>query len=759
MNSDLAILPNPCLARLSQCLSKVLNVEPIKETGRLMPHLQLDKDYRLTAAQKLELRDLIKEEFGGEAVEHLDQADLLQSDPSLSQLCQLLGDQPLEPMTLPLDFQLNHDTHPFVADYAPRGRTLLPLAAAVEFLVQAQGKITPLSLERIESRSALLVSDETRVRLSQSGDELRLSELRGQREVLAFSARLGRNGLPLPILPAPQEMAPGSLDLVSFYAEVAFHGPLLQALERIKGVGTKQLSGLLKTSRPQQWVPTDSRPHWSVDPLLIDGAFQLIFYWAHTTQGKLALPVGIDKLLWLRQPIPGPVDVDIYFDNPGDSEFLGNIHFHQQGQSLGWLLGARARLQAAETRSTRDSLAIENLPGFAELRSRRQAFQDQGISIPYFQTHDQVRGSHSQIDGKEMINFSSYNYLGLSGHPFVNAASIAAVERYGTSVSASRLVAGERDLHRTLEQSVAQFLGTEDALVMVSGYLTNVTLISHLMESGDLILYDSLAHDSILRGARGSTAARQTFPHNDLNLLEERLKSTRNAYRRVLVVVEGAYSMDGDYPDLPRLVELRERFHFWLMVDEAHSFGTLGKTGRGVAEHYGVPRDQVDLWMGTLSKALASCGGYVAGRRQLIDYLKYTVPGFVFSVGIPPSSAAAAQAALELLEREPQRVLDLQARSQYFLEQVRLNGLDPGLSQGTPVVPVIVGDSGRAFDLTRMLGERGINTCPIVYPAVKEKAARLRYFMTNQHTPEELRLAARVTAECMAELNNRRAHC
>ena len=373
--------------------------------------------------------------------------------------------------------------------------------------------------------------------------------------------------------------------------------------------------------------------------------------------------------------------------------------------------------------------------------------QDQSAN-PCFRVHAQGCGAHCLIDDQDLINFASHDYLGLSAHPQVKAASTAAVERYGTSVSASRLVAGERPFHHDLEQALADFLGTEDALVMVSGYLTNLTLISYLMESGDLVVYDSQAHDSVVRGARSGNAAQQIFPHNDLSFLEARLKGVRQAYRRVMVVVQGVCDVDGDYPDLPALVELRDRYHFWLLVDESHSLGTLGRTGRGLAEHYGVGRERVDLWTGSLSRTLASCGGYVAGRRLLIDYLKYTVPGFVFSVGIPPSWAAAAQAALEILRREPHRVLGLQSRSHYFLEQIRACGLDPGLSQGTPLVPVVVGDSATALDLACMLGERGVSTSPM--------AARLRFFLTCQHSCEDLRQTARLAADCLAQLSLRK---
>jgi 7-keto-8-aminopelargonate synthetase-like enzyme len=207
----------------------------------------------------------------------------------------------------------------------------------------------------------------------------------------------------------------------------------------------------------------------------------------------------------------------------------------------------------------------------------------------------------------------------------------------------------------------------------------------------------------------------------------------------VLVAIEGVYSMDGDYPDLPKFVEVKNRHKALLMVDEAHSIGTMGASGRGIGEHFGVPRESVDIWMGTLSKSFGSCGGYIAGCRELVEYLKYTAPGFVYSVGLPPGNAAAALASLQLLLEQPERVARLQANSRLFLQLASERKLDTGFSRETPVVPVITGSSVQALQLSRALFEKGVNVQPILYPAVEEKAARLRFFITALHSEQQIR--------------------
>ncbi len=369
------------------------------------------------------------------------------------------------------------------------------------------------------------------------------------------------------------------------------------------------------------------------------------------------------------------------------------------------------------------------------------------VSDIYFRVHDGIARDTASIGGREYITFSHYNYLGLSGHPAVTAAVTRAVERYGTSVSGSRMVGGERPVHRELERELASVYGTPDCLVFVSGYGTNVATISHLFGPNDLILHDALIHNSVIVGARLSRAHRVAFPHNDWQAVDRLLQERRRDYARVLIVVEGIYSMDGDYPDLPAFIEIRNRHKVFLMVDEAHSLGTMGKRGYGIREHFGLKGDDVDIWMGTLSKALASCGGYIAGNEALMFSLRYGAAGFMFSVGQSPSDAAAAVAALGVMQAEPERVERLRGRGKLFLEVAREHGLPTGSAEGYAVIPVIVGDSMRCIRLTQALFQRGIHVQPILYPAVDEHQARLRLFLTCMHSDEQIRYAVGVIAE------------
>lgn len=387
-----------------------------------------------------------------------------------------------------------------------------------------------------------------------------------------------------------------------------------------------------------------------------------------------------------------------------------------------------------------------------ELQRIRDAGRILGIDNPFFRPHDGIAGAETSIEGRTLLNLVSYNYLGLNGDPRVLAAAEAALHRYGTSVSASRLVSGERPVHRELEVALAEWHATEDCVALVSGHATNVTAIGHLVGAGDAIVHDALAHNSVLQGALLSGAQRVPFPHNDMAALERALQSLRARAKRVLVVVEGHYSMDGDVADLPMLVDIVPRYGAWLMVDEAHSTGVLGATGHGVAEHFGIDPGMVDIWMGTLSKTLCGCGGYIAGSRDVVDYLRCSAPGFVYSVGMSPPVAAAAVAALALMRAEPWRVERLHENGQLFLREARAAGLNTGASIGAAIVPVIVGSSIKAARVADLLFRRGINAQPILHPAVPERSARLRFFLSSLHEPAQVLRAVAETAKAVAEV-------
>ena len=384
-------------------------------------------------------------------------------------------------------------------------------------------------------------------------------------------------------------------------------------------------------------------------------------------------------------------------------------------------------------------LDVSQLEGFREIRMIREAAEFLDISDPFFRVHEGIAGAETVIDGRSFVNFASYNYIGLNGHPDIVSAARAAIERYGTSVSASRPVSGERPIHRDLEHALARVHGTEDCVVLVGGHSTNVTVIGHLLGRDDVIVHDALIHNSIVQGAILSGARRVPFPHLDHEAADRLLRETRPRDGHALLVIEGHYSMDGDVPDLPAFIAAARRNRAWLMVDEAHALGVLGPRGFGTADRFGVDPGEVDIWMGTLSKSLVSCGGYIAGSKDLVDFLKVAAPGFVFSVGMAPPAAAAALAALELLEREPERVLRLNDRAALFLRLAREGGLDVGGSIGASIVPIVTGSSIRAGRLAQALFDRGVNVQPILYPAVPERAARLRFFATASHTEEQIR--------------------
>ena len=386
-------------------------------------------------------------------------------------------------------------------------------------------------------------------------------------------------------------------------------------------------------------------------------------------------------------------------------------------------------------------------PEYLQLQKQLADLNATGIGNPFFIPQERVNNNTTVISGRELVNYATYNYLGMCGDPFVSNAAKEAINHYGTSVSASRLLSGEKPLHQELEREIADFIGVEDSILYVGGHATNVTTISHLFGQNDLILHDSLSHNSIFQGCLLSGATIIAFPHNDWEALEKLLRDRRHRYKRVLIAIEGVYSTDGDIPELPKFVEIKKHYKAFLMVDEAHSIGTIGKHGRGISEYFGINPNDVDLWMGTLSKSFASCGGYIAGTKALVEYLKYTSPGFVYSVGISPPDTASVLAAIRLLKKEPERVAKLQEMSRLFLQSARERGLNTGMSKDSPVIPIIVGESIKSVMLSQSLFKRGINVPFMFYPSVPQNAARLRFFITCNHTEEQILFTIDALAE------------
>jgi 8-amino-7-oxononanoate synthase len=381
---------------------------------------------------------------------------------------------------------------------------------------------------------------------------------------------------------------------------------------------------------------------------------------------------------------------------------------------------------------------INSLADFATKRFRLAGKAYLEKWDPFFAQTDSL--SHAaEAHGGHFVSFANYDYLGLSCHPAVKAAAAEALETLGVGALASRLVGGERSTHQPFEAALSAFLGTEAALTLVSGYLTNVTVISHIMGSRDGLFLDELSHNSIVSGAKSAAAESVLFHHNDLDHLDFLLKQKRGDFRNVLIVAESLYSMDGDITDLARLVEIKERHKAWLLIDEAHSIGVLGADGRGLCEYAGIDPGRIDLIIGTLSKTFASCGGFVTGRAEVIDWLRYTLPGFVYSVGLSPVITAAAQMALELVQKESWRIEKLRHNAELFVELAHEAGLNTGPAIGRGVVPILFADSLETLAASRHLMANGYYVPPIIQIGVPKDQPRLRFFLSATHTDVDIR--------------------
>ena len=352
-------------------------------------------------------------------------------------------------------------------------------------------------------------------------------------------------------------------------------------------------------------------------------------------------------------------------------------------------------------------------------------------------------GAKAVVRGRTMGMYASYSYLGLIGHPRINEAARRAVDRFGTGTNGVRMLAGTLTLHDELEETIARFKHAEAAITYTSGYVTNLTVISTLMGRGDYVLSDKLNHASIVDGCLMSGAEFRRFKHNDMQDLEHRLQQVpRDA--SCLVIADAVFSMDGDVIDLPHTVELCRKYGAYLMMDEAHSLGVLGSAGRGIEEHFGM-QDVVDIKMGTLSKTIPSVGGYVAGEKDLIGYLRHASRAYIFSAALPPAQAAAANEAFKVIEEEPWRVEKLNENTRLFIGGLKSAGFDTMLTT-TAIVPVLCGSDESAFLMTREAQHHDVFVLPVVSPAVPEGQARLRATITAAHDPSEIERAMDVIA-------------
>jgi glycine C-acetyltransferase len=362
----------------------------------------------------------------------------------------------------------------------------------------------------------------------------------------------------------------------------------------------------------------------------------------------------------------------------------------------------------------------------------------------YNQPISELRGgARVLVNGREMGMFASYSYLGLVGHPRINKAARVALDKYGTGTHGVRSLAGSLTVHRELEETIAAFKGAETAVTFSSGYATNLSVISSLVGRNDFVISDKLNHASIVDGCVMSGAKFLRFRHNDMEALEQRLIQASGGAK--LVVADSVFSMDGDIIDFPRVVELCRKYGAWLMIDEAHSVGVLGKSGRGIEEHFGL-EGSIDIKMGTLSKTIPSVGGYVAGKKDVIEFLRHTSRAYIFSAALPPAQAAAANEAFKVILDEPWRVEKLNANSRQFISGLKGLGFDTLYTQ-TAIVPVICGSDEVAFAMTREAQHKDVFVLPVVSPAVAPGLARLRATVTAAHEPEDIAHAMDVIGE------------
>ncbi|HET7629135.1 MAG TPA: glycine C-acetyltransferase [Bacillales bacterium] len=377
------------------------------------------------------------------------------------------------------------------------------------------------------------------------------------------------------------------------------------------------------------------------------------------------------------------------------------------------------------------------MQGFEYLQERLDDMKKEGVFrelIPL----ESKQGSKVTIKGKEVIQLSSNNYLGLTDHPKMMAAAEKAVEQYGVGTGSVRTIAGTLAMHNEFEEKLAEFKHTEAALVFQSGFTTNQGVLSSILSEGDVVISDELNHASIIDGIRLTKAARKIYKHSDMQSLEEALKASQD-YRTKLVVTDGVFSMDGDIAPLPEIVELAEKYGAMVMVDDAHASGVLGKNGRGTVNHFGLD-GRVHIQVGTLSKAIGVLGGYVASTQTLRDYLIHQGRPFLFSTSHPPAVTAACSAAIDVLQEEPELIEKLWDNTRFFKQSLKDLGFDIGNSE-TPITPVLVGDGAKAHELSDQLFEHGVFAQGIAFPTVPKGAARVRNIVTAQHSKEELQQA------------------
>ncbi|MGE8079074.1 glycine C-acetyltransferase [Peribacillus loiseleuriae] len=388
------------------------------------------------------------------------------------------------------------------------------------------------------------------------------------------------------------------------------------------------------------------------------------------------------------------------------------------------------------------------MKGFEYLQKELDAMQKQGIFRNLIELKSE-QGSKVMIDGRNVIQLSSNNYLGLTNHPRLKKAALAAIEQFGAGTGSVRTIAGTFTMHNRLEEKLAKFKHTEAALVFQSGFTTNQGVLSAILTDEDVVISDELNHASIIDGIRLTKATRKVYQHVDMESLEQTLKETQE-YRKRLIVTDGVFSMDGDIAPLPAIVELAEKYDALVMVDDAHGSGVLGENGRGTVNHFGLD-GRVHIQVGTLSKAIGVLGGYVASTRTLIDYLIHKARPFLFSTSHPPAVTMACMEAIDVLLEEPERIDKLWNNTKFLKEGLNILGFNTGHSE-TPITPVIVGDEGLSRQFSDKLLRNGVFAQGIAFPTVAQGKARIRTIVTAQHSQDELQQALKAFENAGKEL-------
>lgn len=385
----------------------------------------------------------------------------------------------------------------------------------------------------------------------------------------------------------------------------------------------------------------------------------------------------------------------------------------------------------------------------AALKQRVDEVRKHGFYFYNQAVEEMLPNAKVRVRGRIMGMYASYSYLGLVGHPRINEAAKRAVDKFGTGTNGVRTLAGTLTIHNELEETIADFKHAEAAVTYSSGYVTNLTTISTMMGRGDYVFSDKINHASIVDGCLMSGAEFRRFKHNDMAHLEGLLKNAPSEVSK-LIIADSVFSMDGDIINLPGIVELSRKYNAWLMIDEAHSIGVLGRTGRGIEEHFGMD-GVIDIKMGTLSKTIPSVGGYVAGKKELIDFLRHGSRAYIFSAALPPAQAAAANEAFKVILDEPERIERLNANTKQFIGGLKSMGFNTLLTE-TAIVPVLCGTDEKAFELTKRCQENDIFVLPVVSPAVQEGMSRLRATVTAAHEPADIEHAMEVIYQAGKEM-------